>query len=158
MVANFASLIQVLAQTTEDKIWPTSIAGWVPTIGLGALVFDRLWNRGKKEGVDEGTLNGIGARVTVVEASFTRADARLDELERRADKSDLEMRAAVGDISRLEAKVDQMLSQGTENKLEIIGEFQRIATEVRTGFHELDVKVERMAAVADERERAGTGG
>jgi archaellum component FlaC len=98
-------------------------------------------------------IDGVGTRVDTVKESDTRAHTRIDELMRRADAKDIEMRAVTGDIGRLEAKVDQTLTQGTDNKVEIIGEFQRIANEVRNGFHALDVKVEKMAAVAQERER-----
>jgi hypothetical protein len=148
-----AALVQAITQRVEDRIWPTSAAGWIAVVVSGGLLLDRLWNRGKKEGVDESTLNGIGARVGVVETSSTSAHTRIDELVRRADAKDVEIRGVTADIARLEAKVDQTLNQGTENKLEIISEFQRIAGEVRSGFHLLDVKVEKMGAVADERER-----
>jgi hypothetical protein len=106
----------------------------------------------KNEDLEE-EINGFGGRVTEVMASDVRAHTRIDDLVRRADAKDVEVRGVVGDIGRLEAKVDQTLTQGTENKVEIIGEFQRIANEVRSGFHELDVKVERMSATLDERER-----
>ena len=149
-----AAIAQAIGQGSEDKIWPSSIASWIAVLVSGGLLLDRLWNRGKKEGVDESTLNGIGARVSVVESSSTSAHTRIDELVRRADAKDIEIRGVTADIARLEAKVDQTLNQGVENKLEIISEFQRIAGEVRAGFHLLDVKVEKMGAVADERERA----
>jgi hypothetical protein len=143
--------VQAITQPTEK--WPSSVVDWTALVVSGGLLLDRLWNRSKKEGVDEATLNGIGARVAVVESGSVSAHARIDELVRRADAKDVEVRGVTADIARLEAKVDQTLNQGTENKIEIISEFQRIAGEVRDGFHLLDVKVEKMAAVADERER-----
>jgi vacuolar-type H+-ATPase subunit I/STV1 len=98
-------------------------------------------------------VDGVGQRIDAVKESDTKAHTKIDELIRRADVKDSEIRAVTQDIGRLEAKVDQTLTQGTDNKIEIIGEFQRIATEVRAGFHALDVKVETMVAVAAERER-----
>jgi hypothetical protein len=152
-----AAIAQAITQAPQDRVWPASIAEWIAIVVSGGLLLDRLWNRGHKEGVDEQTLNGIGSRVTVVESSSTSAHTRIDELVRRADAKDIEIRGVTADIGRLEAKVDQTLNQGTENKLEIISEFQRIAGEIRKGFHELDVKVERMSAVSDERERVRAG-
>lgn len=98
-------------------------------------------------------IDGVGSRVDQVKESDTRAHTRIDELVRRADAKDIEMRAVTGDIGRLEAKVDQMLSQGTENKIEIIGEFQKTAMEMRDGLHDLALKTERVQATMDERER-----
>lgn len=148
---HIAALVQAITQPTDK--WPSSVLDWAALLVSGGLLVDRLWKRGKKEGVDESTVNGIGARVAVVESGNTSAHTQIDELVRRADATDYQMIGVTRDITRLDTKVDQMLNQGTENKIEIISEFQRIAGEVRAGFHQLDLKVEKMGAVADERER-----
>lgn len=129
-----------------------ALGGFAATIILGfwKIMSSKLTR--DTEDLDD-AVDGVGKRVDAVKESDTRAHTRIDELVRRADAKDVEMRGVTGDIGRLEAKVDQTLSQGTENKVEIISEFQRIANEVRSGFHELDVKVERMSATMDERER-----
>jgi hypothetical protein len=98
-------------------------------------------------------INGVGTRVDACVVSDARAHTRIDELVRRADAKDVEVREVTGDIGRLEAKVDQTLAQGLENKMEIIGEFQKIANELRGGMHSLDVKVEKLETKIDERDR-----
>lgn len=132
------------------------VAGFVTFAGI---ILGGFWKiasskltRDTESQADE--LDGLGGRVDDLKESDTKAHTRIDELVRRADARDIEIREITGDIGRLEAKVDHLLAQGTENKLEIIGEFQRAANEMRDGLHALELRMERVQATIDERERA----
>lgn len=132
-----------------------SMAGLV-LAGIWKMLSSRLTSRAAKLGTDVdlmgGKLNTIQSNCT---AEYARTDARIGELIRRADAKDVELRAVTGDIGRLEAKVDQMLSQGTDNKVEIIGKFSEIAAKVTDEIHTLDLKFERISATIAERDRMG---
>jgi uncharacterized coiled-coil DUF342 family protein len=138
---------------------PTGLVKLILSLGtFAAIIIGGFWkimsSKLTRDNEDLGNeVDGVGKRVDTVKESDTRAHTRIDELVRRVDAKDIEIREVTGDIGRLEAKVDQMLSQSTENKIEIIDEFQKTANEMRNGLHGLELKMERVQATMDERER-----
>lgn len=122
--------------------------------GIWKMISSKLTNENKKLRTD---LTGLGERVNKIDQGCTAAEAannaKFSELIRRADAKDVEFRNVTQDVARLEAKVDQALAQGTENKIEIISEFQRAAEQIRTGQHKIEIEFATLTARIEERDR-----
>jgi hypothetical protein len=122
--------------------------------GIWKMISSRLVGENKKIRTD---LTGLGERVNKIDQSCTAAEAtnaaKFSELIRRADAKDVELRGVTQDVARLEAKVDQSLQQGTDNKIEIIGEFQRSAEIIRTGQHKIELDFATLTGRLEERDR-----
>lgn len=159
-------LLQTAATAAQTPFFADNLEGFLKVVGMIAtfsavvlggiwkMISSRLTTDNKKLRHD---LTGLGERVNKIDAGCTASDAsttaRLTELTRRADAKDVELRGVTQDVARLEAKVDQALAQGTENKLEIISEFQRAAGEIRTGQHRIEIDFATLGARIEERDR-----
>lgn len=85
------ALVALIAQSIEtnlglESFLPTSVLGWLGILTTVGLVIDRVWNRGKKEGVSEETINGIGLRVKAVESNHERLEGQFIEHQRTVDR------------------------------------------------------------------------
>lgn len=164
----YAMILAILAQVeaAQRPFFADNLEGFLKVLGMIAgfagvviaavwkMLSSRLVGESKKLRTD---LTGLGERVNAIASSCTTGEAKsgtaIAELVRRADAKDVEFRGVTQDVARLEAKVDQAINQGTENKLEIIGEFQRAAEIIRTGQHKIEVDFATLTARIEERDR-----
>ena len=85
------ALVALIAQGVEtnlgiESFLPTSVIGWLGILTSLSLVIDRIWNRGKKEGVSETTINDFGQRVKAVESNHERLEGQFIEHQRTVDR------------------------------------------------------------------------
>jgi hypothetical protein len=164
----YAMILETLAQVSaaQRPFFADNLEGFLKVLGMIAgfsgvviggvwkMLSSRLVGENKKLRTD---LTGLGSESTrsrpaARQARRNRAQ-QFAELVRRADAKDVEFRGVTQDVARLEAKVDQAINQGTENKLEIIGEFQRAAEIIRTGQHKIELDFATLGARIEERDR-----
>lgn len=157
-------LSALLAQGIEPKFGietalPTSIAGWLGvTLSIG-LVIDRIRNRGKREGVDEAQLNGLGERVKTVEANHERLEGQFIEHQRTVDRVLTANAQLLTEIGRAE-RASSLCREDTERyTLEIGSKVDTLRREVlaevgtlNTSVARLETEV-RLRAEFDARER-----
>ena len=91
MLPAFLLAIALQADTVGDRfgiesILPTSVGGWLAIFTAAGLLIDRIRNRGKKEGVDEATVNGLGSRVHDVELVVERIEGQFLEHQHTVDR------------------------------------------------------------------------
>ena len=69
-----------------DRILPTNLGALLAMLISAGLLIDRVKNRGKKEGVDEATVNGLGVRISKTETNIDRLFGQFAEHQRTVDR------------------------------------------------------------------------
>ena len=142
-----------------ESFLPTSVVGWLGTITTAALLIDRIRNRGKKEGVDETQLNGLGERVKAVESNHGRLEGQFIEHQRTVDRVLTANAQLLTEIGRAE-RASSLCREDTERyTLEIGSKVDTLRREVlaevgtlNTSVAKLETEV-RLRAEFDARER-----
>lgn len=132
-----------------ESILPSSVLGWLSVVTAGGLLIDRIRNRGKKEGVDEATINGLGARVRDVETNHERLEGQFLEHQRTVDRILAQNGQLLTEIGRAERSAGQCREDTERYTLEIGSKVDTLRREVlaelgsaRTDFSERTGKIE----------------
>ena len=124
---------------------PTSLGGWLAVLTAGGLLIDRIKNRGKKDAVDETTLNGLGDRVTKTEHKFDRLDGQFTEHQRAVDRVLVQNENLLREIGKSERSVQQCHDDTEKFSIELgtkVDTMRRdVLAEVRQTRDELTEKI-----------------
>jgi hypothetical protein len=157
---HIASLIQAVAdKPIPDKVWPTSVGAWIAVFLSGGLLIDRIKNRGKKEGIDETALNGIGSRVEKVEKAQERMDGQFQEHQRSVDRVLGEHGNLLTALGKAERSSERCLDDMQKFTIDIGSKIDNLRREVVEQVSDIKVSLEgvktevRLRAEFEERER-----
>lgn len=157
---HIASLIQAVAdKPLPDRVWPTSVGAWVAVVVSGGLLFDRIKNRGKKEGIDESVLNGMGERVQKVETAQTALEGRFLEHQRSVDRLIDQHSQLLNQIGKAEKSSERCFDDMQKFTIDIGSKIDNLRREVvdqvgaiKVSLAEVKTEV-NLRAKFDERER-----
>lgn len=107
MLALLLAIQETDGKKLVESFLPTSVVGWLTTIGLILSVAERIWNRGKKQGVSEETVNGMGLRVKAVEEKNKMLEGRFEEHQRSVDRILVQNEHLIKELGKAERGTDQ---------------------------------------------------
>lgn len=120
MLALLLSAIQdAEGRKLVESILPTSLIGWLTTIGLVVSVGERIWNRGKHQGVSEQTVNGMGVRVKAIEDGYARLEGQFTEHQRSVDRVLGQNEHLIKELGKAERGTDQCREDTEKFSIEI---------------------------------------
>jgi hypothetical protein len=157
-----ADLAAQVEPTAQDPFFTNDIIGVLKLAtalaALGGAIIAAMWKlmSGKLTQADkelQDQINGVGARVDAVAHNQIASDTRQSELKERVREQELQSATLNRDVGELKSKVEQMITQGTENKVEIIAAFTQRSDALLQSIHLLDKEVATVRATMEERER-----
>lgn len=158
--SHIASLIQAIAdKPIPEKVWPTSVGAWIAVLVSGGLLIDRIRNRGKREGVDESTLNGMGSRIEKVEKGQERMEGQFSEHQRSVDRVLHEHGQLLTQIGQAKNSSDRCLDDMQKFTIDIGSKIDQLRREVVDQVGGIKVSLEavktevRLRAEFEERGR-----
>lgn len=152
----------IQAVNSAQPFFSNDLAGLIKVVilfgGVAASIIAAVWQfmKGKLTTADadlQEQINGVGSRVDEVKMSCTQTAVRLDGAEDRISRQEEKAGQMQTNIGELKAKVDQMILQGVDNKIEIIAAFQSRTGEIMNSVHLLDKQLGQLQSVVAERER-----
>lgn len=144
------------AKTTADQFLP-----YLNTIAVAAILLDRIKNRGKKEGVDETTVNDFGARVGKVEAANKVFEGQFSEHQRQLAEVLAQNGQLLREIGHAEKGADQCREDTEKFAINIGVKVDEMRRELSGKIGDLTVQLEgvktevRLRAQFGERDRRG---
>lgn len=141
------AVLQSAAEKVGLEGWvPNNLVGVLTAISVGGLLVEKLVNRGKKQGVDESTVNGLGSRITNVEQNHTKLEGQFAEHQRSVDRVLVQNEGILREIGKAERSVTQCQDDTEKFSIEIGGKVDTMRR---------DVMAELQAARREFAERTG---
>lgn len=107
MLLLLIAILEVTERAGFESFLPTSLVGALGVLVSGGLLVDRIKNRGRKEGVSEGALNGMGERVGKVEANHKTLEGQFTEHQRSVDRVLVQNDNLLREIGKADRSVTQ---------------------------------------------------
>lgn len=158
------AIVALLAQSTAEKVglesWvPNNLVGVLTAISVGGLLIEKLVNRGKKQGVDESTVNGMGLRITKVEADNKRLEGQFAEHQRSVDRVLLQNEGLLKEIGKAENAAARCGDDMERYTIQVGTKVDEMRRELSGKIGDLTVQLEgvktevRLRAQFEERDR-----
>jgi hypothetical protein len=153
-----------IVQSTAEKVglesWvPNNLVGVLTAISVGGLLIEKLVNRGKKQGVDESTVNGMGVRITKVEADNKRLEGQFQEHQRSVDRVLLQNEGLLKEIGKAENAASRCGDDMERYTIQVGAKVDDMRRELSGKIGDLTVQLEgvktevRLRAQFEERDR-----
>lgn len=160
LATHIASFVQAVTTTSVvDRLLPSNLGALLAMLISAGLLIDRIKNRGKKEGVDESTLNGMGTRIGKVEESQKRMEGQFTEHQRSVDRVLHEHGQLLTAIGQAKNASDRCLDDMQKFTIDIGSKIDGMRRELVDQVSGIKVSLEavktevRLRAEFEERER-----